>query len=79
GMIGYIQTDDFDTWKDKINSWIDEEIKSPSSSDLIWITNDKLLEQNQNAQTAKYASVHNRLSKKDINLTHLWIKLNQQG
>jgi hypothetical protein len=76
GMIGYIQIDDFDTWKDKINSWIDEEIKSPSSSDLIWITNDKLVEENQNTQTAQYTSIHNRLSKKDINLTHLWIKLN---
>ncbi len=76
GMIGYVQTDDFDTWKDKINSWIGEEIRSQSSSDLIWITNDKLVEENQNAKIAQYSSIHNRLSKIDITLTHLWVKLN---
>ena len=75
GMIGYIQTDNFDIWKNKINSWIDEEIKCPSSSDLIWLINDKLTEQNQNTKIAQYNSIHSRLSKKDINLTHLWVKL----
>jgi hypothetical protein len=76
GMIGYVQTYDFDTWKNKINSWIDEEIISPSPSALTWITNDKLVEQSQNFKIAQYTSIHNCLSKKNINLTHLWVKLN---
>ena len=76
GMIGYIQTGDFDDWQDKINRWVTEEIKSKSSSDLTWITNDKLLKQKKNVQITQYISIHNRLSKTDISLTHLWIKLN---
>lgn len=76
GMIGYIQTDDFDIWKDKINSWIDEEIENSSSYDLSWLINDKLTEESQNIKIAKYTSIHNRISKTQINLTHLWIKLN---
>jgi len=76
-MIGYIQTDDFDIWQDKINSWIDEEIKSSLSSDITWLTNDKLVEQSKDSKIAQYTSVHNRLSKTDIHLTHLWVKLNK--
>ena len=76
GMIGYVQTDDFDSWMSKINSWIDEEIKTLTSSELTWIVDDKLIEQNKTLKTAKYTSIHNRISKIKINLTHLWIKLN---
>lgn len=76
GMIGYIQTDDFDTWKNKINDWIDEEINTPSSHDLNWLFSDRLIEQKQTLEIAKYTSIHNRISKKEIQLTHLWVKLN---
>ncbi|MFK5976664.1 MAG: hypothetical protein QM493_09170 [Sulfurovum sp.] len=76
GMIGYVQTDDFDTWKDKINSWIDEEIETKSSTDIIWAIDDKLKEENQTIKTARYSSSHNCISKKQINLIHLWVKLN---
>jgi len=75
GMIGYVQTDDFDTWKSKINNWIDKEIITSTSPELSWIIDDKLIERNQTLQIVKYISTHNCISKKQINLTHLWVKL----
>ena len=75
GMIGYVQTDDFNTWENKINTWISDEIIKPSSSTLIWDNTDKLFKKNQTTQITKYTSSHICISKKQINLTHLWINL----
>ncbi len=55
--------------------FIDEEIKSSSSPDLNWIDNDKLSEQKKTIKTAQYTSIHECISKKQIHLTHLWVKL----
>ena len=74
-MIGYLQSDTFNAWENKVNYWINEEIKSPSSSDLTWSNNDKLIKENETLLIAKYLSEHNRLSNKQIKLTHLWINL----
>lgn len=76
GMIGYVQTDDFDIWKDKINDWIDEEIETSSSTDIVWTIDDTLKEKNQTIKIARYSSSHNCNSGKDIDLTHLWVRLN---
>jgi len=76
GMIGYLETENFESWKDKINGWIDDEISTPTSKELSWDFDDKLVEQNKMIQTARFISTHNRLSETKINLTHLWIKLN---
>ena len=75
GMIGYVQTDDFKTWISDINDWINDEIISPSSPELNWQKNDKLIKQNETLQIAKYTSLHDCVSKKQINLTHLWVNL----
>jgi hypothetical protein len=75
GMIAYVQTDDFNTWENKINDWINEEIIAPSSPKLKWQSGDKLIKQNKTLQIAKYTSCHSRLSKEQINLTHLWVNL----
>lgn len=75
GMIGYMQSNDFKTWEDKINSWIGDEIKKASSKDLTWSTSDKLIKIESNLEFSKYKSCHLCLSSKKILLTHLWINL----
>ncbi|WP_428024306.1 hypothetical protein [Arcobacter sp.] len=74
-IIGYVQTDSFNTWESKINSWIDEKITSSSSCDVTWVNSDKLVKKKETLQIAKYSSEHIRISNKQINLTHLWVNL----
>ncbi|RXJ80574.1 hypothetical protein CRU86_00585 [Aliarcobacter skirrowii] len=74
-MIGYVQTDCFDSWENKINQWIDEKINSSNSCDLTWINDDKLIKRNNTLEIAKYSSNHICLSNKQLELIHLWINL----
>ena len=73
GMIGYMQTDTFDTWFTKINSWI-EEIKAPTSDDLIWEEHEKLKSDKKSKLFNTYLSQH-RCKTKDISIYHIWINL----
>ncbi|MCT7554949.1 hypothetical protein [Aliarcobacter butzleri] len=75
GMIGYVQKKTFDDWENEINAWINEEIKSPSSCDLRWSEDDKLIKESSSQETARYSSKHLCISKKEIKLFHLWIDL----
>jgi hypothetical protein len=74
GMIGYMQTNDFDTWFAKINSWIEEEISSPLSADLIWEEQDKLKSDKESKLFNTYLSKH-QCKTKDISMYHIWIDL----
>lgn len=74
GMIGYLQTDDFDTWLKKINNWIDEEIKESTSKDLIWEKQDKLIPNSNNTLFATYNSKH-QCKTKNIDMYHIWVDL----
>ncbi len=74
GMIGYVQTDDFDIWLKKINGWIEEEIQSPSSKELSWSSQDKLKSSKKNKVFANYNSKH-KCKTKEIEMYHIWIKL----
>ena len=74
-MIGYVQKKTFDDWENEINAWINEEIKSPSSCDLRWSEDDKLIKESSSQETARYSSKHLCISKKEIKLFHLWIDL----
>lgn len=75
GMIGYVQTDEFDIWENKINTWIEDEIVSATSSELVWGEKDKLINRNKNSFVSRYYSTHNCISHKKIYLEHLWVKL----
>ena len=75
GMIGYVQKKTFDDWENEINAWINEEIKSPSSCNLRWSEDDKLIKESSSQETARYSSKHLCISKKEIKLFHLWINL----
>jgi hypothetical protein len=70
-MVGYIQELDKEYWFKKINSWIDELIKS--DSDSIWNEEDKLVPEND---ISHYFSKHLRTSGTTIELYHFWISLN---
>jgi len=75
GMIGYIQTDDFESWLEKINGYIDEEILSSSSTELNWENKDKLIVEKSNKLFSTYKSQH-QCKTKDISMYHIWIDLN---
>ena len=74
-MIGYMQTDTFSIWLNKVNGWIDEQIAAPSSTDLKWDVQDKLVKQNESDMWSEYTSKHSRLKSDDIILFHLWVNL----
>lgn len=73
GMIGYVQNNDIESWEKRINAWIDEEITTSSSSDLIWSNIDKLNCTKSIRKLSKYSSKHLCISGKNIELIHLLI------
>jgi len=74
GMIGYMQTDNFESWLEKINGYIDEEILSSSSNELNWEEKDKLILEKSNQLFSTYKSKH-QCKTKDISMYHIWIDL----
>jgi hypothetical protein len=75
GMIGYLQTEDFDNWLEKINSWIEEEINNPSSNCLVWLEDDKLIHKKGETIFKMLGSKHKCLSGKEKNMYHIWVDL----
>lgn len=71
GIIGYIQTDDYDIWLNKINSWIEEQVKL-SPSKLTWNNDEQLYQNSSNKIFATYTSVHKCKTKK-ISIYHIWV------
>lgn len=74
-LIGYILTDDFLIWENKINTWIEDEIRKASSLELYWEVGDKLINIKSSDKISKYKSYHSCLSGKQIILTHLWVMI----
>lgn len=74
GMIGYMQTDNFDSWFAKINSWIEEEINLSNSIELIWEEKDKLILDKKNQLFSTYISEH-KCKSKEVSMYHIWINL----
>lgn len=70
-MIGYIQQENKVYWETKINSWVEELIKS--ETDVVWNESDKLI---QNNSVSDFISSHQRISGNPISLYHFWINLN---
>ena len=65
-MIGYIQDEDKDYWKVKINNWIQDLIER--KTDIDWFDEDKI--------STDFTSLHSRITKEKISLYHFWIHLN---
>ena len=74
GMIGYIQSDDFDSWLKKVNQYIDEEINASTSIELIWEQKDKLRLDKKHKLFSTYISEH-KCKFKEISMYHIWIDL----
>jgi len=75
GMIGYMQTDTFEIWLERINSYIDEEIVSASSKELTWEQKDKLVIDKTNKIYQTFKSEHKCISNKNLNIYHIWMNL----
>jgi hypothetical protein len=75
GMIGYVQSDNFDIWFEKINGWIDEEINTTTSGELIWKNKDKLILDKKETMFNTYLSEHKCIGKEKINMYHIWVNL----
>ncbi len=75
GLIGYVQSDTFAHWEDKINGWIQDLSQQDSSSALPWRTREHLhLHRSDDMSVARFTSTHPRESGK-IRLHHFWVNL----
>jgi len=74
-IIGYVQTDTFDHWNEKINKWIKDEIDSPSDFTLTWDADDYLQSNWTNENLCSYLSKPKRKGGECLNMKHIWINL----
>lgn len=74
-IIGYVQTDTFDHWVEKINSWIKTEINSPHDSTLTWDADDHLKSNWADRNLCRYLSKPKRKGSGNLNMNHIWINL----
>ncbi len=72
-IIGYVQTDTFDHWIEKINSWIKDEVNSPHDSILIWDADDYLKANWTNGNLCSFLSRPKRKGFEELNMNHIWI------
>jgi hypothetical protein len=65
GIIAYVYNDDFSTWHNKINTWIEE---------ALWNTSEQLNKEYFDS-IGKLNSTHLRISEQMVYLDHFWIKI----
>ncbi|MEK6321438.1 MAG: hypothetical protein AABN33_07120 [Acidobacteriota bacterium] len=76
-MLGYVQKQDFPTWYQKVNSWIEEMASNRDLSGL-WESTEKLTFLVQGATTARYRSRNKRRCDGEVDIieiVHLWVLL----
>lgn len=71
-IIGYVQTNTFDYWENKINIWIKEELEYQNDTTLIWDENDFLKMCSFSSKVCEYLSYSKRKELPDIRIRHLW-------
>ena len=74
-MIGFVQEHDFDYWRGRLNSWVEDLIYGNIYSPVSWNLKDKLQKEYIKTTTAKFISVNSRQGD-SIMLYHLWVSLN---
>jgi len=77
GLIGYLQSDNYSYWFERINEWIQEEMDGPHDQSLTWTVHDKLTIVQSEIRMCQYLSNSIRLSGDSIELRHLWVDLTQ--
>lgn len=75
-IIGYIQSDSFAFWKDKIDRFIQDEINNPHDKYLSWDNDDLLIFIKSDNNIYECISKPKRKSGCSIDLRHIWINLN---
>lgn len=75
GIIGYVQSDSFTYWFDKINNWIEGEIENPHDKSLCWDGGDLLTMIQSENNLSEYFSKPKRKQNDIINIRHLWVNL----
>ncbi|MBN1971043.1 MAG: hypothetical protein JXR48_03975 [Candidatus Delongbacteria bacterium] len=71
GMIGFVQQNNFEFWKNEINDWIE----TLSINDTFWNIDEKL-EKSENLNDYSYLqSIAHRKLTDDIKIHHFWIKI----
>lgn len=75
GLIGYVQRQSFGYWRDRINQWVNELLKSPPS-DLFWDEQDRLVLEAESERLAQLRSSSLRGSDNQrLAIRHLWVQL----
>lgn len=76
GMIGYVQSDTFESWLEKINDWVQNEITKPHDSSLTWTDDDFLVSTPNwsNLKIGYYKSTPQRKNHTHLNMKHIWVK-----
>lgn len=72
GMIGYLQEETPEIWRDKINSWISD--LSSQTLEPAWSEREQLTPPETYERITKCTSTVHR-SKSELHLTHLWVNL----
>jgi hypothetical protein len=76
GMIGYIQSDTFQEWSKRINSWINELIGSTSISEILWSNSDLLINtESETGVISRYKSTNERTDRSSIILHHYLVDI----
>lgn len=76
-IIGYIQTDSPKHWFEKINSWILEQIISPSDKKLSWSKKDLINLTVEDSILSEYTSKSDRIYNDEVRLRHFWIDISK--
>ncbi|MFA6172831.1 MAG: hypothetical protein WC701_04035 [Kiritimatiellales bacterium] len=74
-MLGYVQKNDFEHWFNQVNLWIADLMAAPDEVEMKWGNEDKLLFVKKDKSIAEYRSIHTRISKAPIRLTHFWLNM----
>lgn len=78
GLIGYVQTENYSYWFERINGWIQDEMEKPHNPSLTWTVNDKLSIVKSKNRVCQSLSNSIRSSGDFIELRHLWVDLTQK-
>lgn len=74
-IIGYVQSDTFEHWAEKVTGWIKAEANSPHDATLTWDSNDHLQPNMRKDNLCSYLSKPKRKECGQLNMHHIWINL----
>jgi hypothetical protein len=81
GMIGYVQTGTCPEWLNTINTCIDGLCGKPDENSLSWTRDERINTVEHDDKNGKYygKSLHQRKTKPNITIHHLWVNMQEQN